>query len=98
MKFRILALQEINNGITISKINRDSIARYVIQATGTVQFGVGFRTLSPSWCPCVATSHSLGSIKNPTGGVGLSWGGVVVIRTLLSDQMPNCLIQRISGI
>ena len=34
---------------------------------------------------------NLGSIPNPPGGVGWSWGSVVDIGTLLLDQIPDLL-------
>ena len=38
------------------------------------------------------TTSTLGSITNPPWGAGWSCGSVVVIWTLLSDQIPNCLV------
>ena len=38
-----------------------------------------------------AAAPILESIPNPSGDAGWSWGGVVVIGTLLSDQTPILL-------
>ena len=44
------------------------------------------------------TAPSLGSITTPLGVWVGPRDGVFVIRTLLSDQIPTCLVLRISGI
>ena len=40
----------------------------------------------------------LESISNPSGGAGWSWVGCGCQKDLISDQIPTCLVPRISGI
>ena len=40
----------------------------------------------------------LESISNPPGGAGWSWVGCGYYKDPISDQIPTCLVLRISGI
>ena len=64
-----------------------------IQATGTVEFEDGLRTgVLPGGClyPCGSCTYPRINSKPPGVRVGPG-GGVVVIGTLLSDQIPVLL-------
>ena len=77
--------------ITLTKLGL--VADPVIEAIVRLEFEDGLRTtisLKAAGALRAAVPH-LGSIPNPPGGAGWSWGSVVVIGTLLSDQIPVLL-------
>ena len=74
--------------------NQGALVDSVIQVTGTMEFEDGLRTgVLPGGClGLIAAAPSLGSIPNSLGSVCVGPGGrVVVIGTLLSDQIPVLL-------